>query len=89
MVIISQEKDGILNFDNIEAIRLMASIDEDERKLIAIDMLNGERYLVAKYETEERAKEVIKEIIKSYQDTNYEYENCWCLRNIIYQMPEE
>lgn len=44
----------------------MASIDENERKSIAIDMLNGERYSVAKYKTEERAKEVLKEIQMTY-----------------------
>lgn len=41
------------------------------------------------YQTEERAKEVLQEIIKYYKDTNYEYENCWRLRNLVYEMPEK
>lgn len=66
MIIISQDKDAILNFDNIEAIRLMRS-ETEQRNLIAIDMLDGERYSVARYETEERAKEVLTQIIDTYK----------------------
>ena len=44
---------------------------------------------LGEYKTEERAKEVLQEIIKAYKETNYEYENCWCLRNVIYEMPAD
>lgn len=95
MIIVSQDKDAILNFDNIEAIRLIKSIEDNKRNLIAIDMLNGERYSVAKYETEERAKEILQEIINvvSLEELkNKTFEEVQLLINfrkiVRYEMPE-
>lgn len=95
MIIVSQDKDAILNFDNIEAIRLITPIEDNKRNLIAIDMLNGERYSVAKYETEERAKEILQEIINvvSLEELkNKTFEEAQLLINfrkiVRYEMPE-
>lgn len=67
MIIVSQEKDAILNFDNVIGIRIAVDIESKKEKLIAIDTMDGERYYIAKYATEERAKEVLREIIDTYK----------------------
>lgn len=66
MLIVSQDKDGIINFENITAIRLIVNLEDNKRNMIAIDTVNAERYTVAKYVTEKRAKEVLQEIVKTY-----------------------
>ena len=66
MLIVSQDKDGIINFENITAIRLIINLEDNKRNMIAIDTVNAERYTVAKYVTEKRAKEVLQEIVKTY-----------------------
>ena len=63
MIIVSQEKDAILNFDNVIGIITATDIESKKERLIAIDTIDSERYYIAKYETEERAKEVLQEII--------------------------
>lgn len=68
MIIESQDKDGIINFENITAIRLIVNLEDNKRNMIAIDTVNAERYTVAKYATEERAKEVLQEIIEIYRE---------------------
>ena len=70
MIIVSQDKDAILNFDNVIGIRTAVDIESKKEKLIAIDTIDGERYYIAKYATEERAKEVLQEIIERYTNWN-------------------
>ena len=90
MIIVSQEKDEILNFNNIMNIQVTNC--EEDGYLISAGFIVGrdDNYRdLGYYKTEERAKEVLQEIVKAYKETNYEYENCWCLRNVIYEMPKE
>lgn len=89
MIIVSQEKDGIINFNNILVIRLSTDFETKKKTIIYVDCVGDEHFGVGKYDTEERAKEVLQEIIKAYKETNYEYEACWCLRNVVYEMPEK
>lgn len=88
MIILSQDGKEIINFDNVNLIRI-----QDDGSIVAYDNTYNEQTGVSsflgKYETEKRAKEILQEIIKVYKETNYEYENCWCLRNVIYEMPKE
>lgn len=63
MIIVSQDKDGILNFDNVIGIIIAIDIESNKKTRIAIDTIEGERYYIARYSTEERAKEVLQEII--------------------------
>lgn len=86
MLIVSQDGKTIVNFNNINMITVR------ENKIVSYDNTytdsqNGD--CLGTYTTEERAKEVLEEIIRTYEDTNYEYENCWCLRNLTYRMPKE
>ena len=60
MIIVSQDKDLIVNFDNTTVI----GIAQNNSKEIDSITVNGEEQFLAEYETEERAKEVLKEITK-------------------------
>lgn len=62
MIIINQDKDLIVNFDNVNAIGL----NKDNAAQIVSTTSNGDKQKLGLYESEERAKEVLKEIIKRY-----------------------
>lgn len=88
MLIISQDKGKIINFDNMT--RVYINFDEgDDDVCIRTETVDSLFEDLGYYKTEERAREVLQEIIKAYKETNYEYENCWCLRNVIYEMPAD
>lgn len=70
MIIVSQEKDAILNFDNVIGIRTEIDIESNKETRIAIDTIDSERYYIARYSTEERTKEVLQEIIEKYTNWN-------------------
>lgn len=63
MIIVNQDKNRIVNFDNILDIHTQKS---GEKSLIFVET---ERYAIflGEYETEERAKAIIREIKISYQ----------------------
>lgn len=75
MIIVSQDKDFIVNFKNIHSI--------------GVDKVNGEYHInfvvgsgdgtLGQYATKERAKEVLQEIIERYREIN---------TNTVYEMPE-
>lgn len=96
MIIVSQDKDNVVNFDNVIGIRTATDKENNKERLIAIDTMDGEIYYIAKYATEERAKEVLQEItntfaIKGVQDTTYQYADIWIKMRqyAIYEMPKE
>lgn len=64
MVIVSQEKDGIINFDNILVIRLSTDFETNKKNIIYVDCVGDEHFGIGKYDTEERAKEVLEEILE-------------------------
>lgn len=68
MIIVSQDKDNVVNFDNVIGIRTATDKENNKERLIAIDTMNGEIYYFAKYATEERAKEVLESITAAYQE---------------------
>ena len=78
MIIVSQEKDAILNFDNVIGIRIAIDIESNKETRIAIDTIEGERYYIARYSTEERTKEVIADIYMRISE-----------RKTVYEMPKE
>ena len=67
MIIVSQEKDGIINFDNILVIRLSTDFETKKKTIIYVDCVGDEHFGIGKYDTEERAKEVLQEIWKFYE----------------------
>ena len=60
MLILSQHKIVILNFNTT------TTIIADKNEIIA-RLINGNKATLGKYATEERAKEVLREIIKCYR----------------------
>ena len=58
MIIVSQDKKSIYNFDNIKSIDIVKN-----EIYITDDILINEGARIGEYDTEERAKEVLQEII--------------------------
>ena len=83
MIIVSQEKTKIVNFENIAHIFI--SKDSEKHFLIEYGKMTGTSELLGVYSTEERAKEVLQEIITAYTgDGIVEYNGY-----ISFEMPKE
>jgi len=63
MIIVSQDKDKIINFDNITQFYINFDEGADYVSII-VGTVNNLHEDLGKYKTEERAKEVLEEIIK-------------------------
>lgn len=90
MIILSQDGKEIINFDNVNLIRV-----QDDGSIVTYDNNYNEQTgvssVLGEYETEERAKEILQEIINAYLDCNvqnvsakYAY-----VKNIVFEMPTE
>lgn len=67
MIIVSQDKEKIFNFDNMT--RVYITFDEgDDDVCIRTETVDSLYEDLGYYKTKERAKEVLAEIIKSYRD---------------------
>ena len=70
MLIVNQDRDKIVNFGNLTQVY----ITKDEEKIVCfirfetVDSLYDD---LGQYKTEERAKEVLQEIISKYKTTLY------------------
>ena len=64
MIIVSQNKKNIYNFDNVKSIDILSN-----EIYISDDILSDMGTCIAYYETEERAKEVLQEIVNAIE--------CW------------
>lgn len=90
MIIVSQDKEEIINFDNMT--RVYITFDEDDDYVcIRTETVDNLYEDLGYYKTEARAKEVLQEIIKAYLDCNeqnvlaeYAY-----VKNKVYEMPKE
>ena len=90
MIIVSQDKEEIINFDNMT--RVYITFDEDDDYVcIRTETVDSLYEDLGYYKTEARAKEVLQEIIKAYLDCNeqnvlaeYAY-----VKNKVYEMPKE
>ena len=87
MIIVSQDKDKIVNFDNIAHIFI--SKDSEKHYLIEYGKMNGSSELLGIYVTEERAKEVLQEIINKYKQWNKDDNNAVTIMPKVYEMPVE
>ena len=70
MIIVNQDKDNIINFDNVDNIDIVANsnrIGEEEPYTICYET-STRREGLGIYKTEERAKEVLQEIVKKYSE---------------------
>lgn len=65
MLIVSQDKTMSLNLDNIEAIGVGNPLEDNDGKFqILVNTTSDNQYPIAEYETEERAKEIMMQIVK-------------------------
>lgn len=91
MIIVSQDKTKIVNFDNL--IQIYITQDEEETaNFIRYESVDSLYEDLGEYKAEERAKEVLQEIIKSYRD--YRTAECDGYTNVlqetaVFDMPEE
>ena len=74
MIIVSQDKMEIVNFQNIENIWISA----DEEGRFTIEATADTNTTLGYYSTEKRAKEVLQNIAMNY-----------CNETILYNMPDE
>lgn len=80
MIIVSQDKTKIVNFDNL--IQIYITQDEEETaNFIRYESVDSLYEDLGEYKTEERAKEVLQEIIKSYRD--YRIAECDGYTNVL------
>ena len=89
MIIVSQDKDKIINFDNTTRIRIGKYNGE---VYIQCDFQNGSYEDLGIYKTEERAKEVLQEIANTYSIIGLAFEelNGGSKQRVpIYEMPED
>ena len=82
MLILSQDKNGIVNFTNITSILV-------ENKELIARVTNGHKATLGEYDTEERAKEVLQEIIKTYKNENCDTGEAMYHEQLVYEMPEK
>lgn len=90
MIIVSQNKEVIINFNNITNIRVL---DDNKQQIIAQDLNNKNTYYLGIYVTAERTKEVLQEIIEQYEySQGLKKDNAIFLsseNNRVYEMPKE
>ena len=96
MVILSQDKKRMFNFENLVEIRVFVHNNyplKDNVKGYDLQGIgqNGKYIILGIYDTEERAKEVLQEIINTYLDCNEEniYEKFAYVKNKVFEMPTE
>lgn len=93
MIIVKQDKKGIVNFDNVTDIYVDKEEDGNRYFVLYIPVSNLEGIdILGEYATEERAKKVLQEIIKAYRD--YRTAECDGYTNVlqetaVYEMPEK
>lgn len=78
MIIISQDKNGILNFDNIQLCRI------NQEGIVYVFLNEYDSFKLGEYSTEERAKEVLQEITEFWRNGAMTD----CKGFICYEMPE-
>lgn len=94
MIIISQDKNAIVNFDNVSEIRA-----QYDGTIVTFNNTYDPRYyssdILGKYETEERAKEVLQKIIrtiieaKKVESADSMFGFSIIPPNTVYEMPTE
>ena len=88
MIILSQDKDEIFNFDRIANIWINKEILEDKTNTYEI-YADGE--ILGEYKTEQKAKDILQEIMRQYEFCNEEYyqSGYGYVKNMVYEMPED
>lgn len=91
MIIVSQDKDNVINYDNVKSLWIDDNVLDKTNTTFHI---NADEDFLGEYETEERAKEVLKEIWEFYEiSKRYECSSnnsitIFLEPKFAYQMPE-
>lgn len=95
MLILSQNKNIIINFENVANINIEKcyneSLKEEEFTYdILVYIVSSGLTRIGKYATEERAKEVLQEIIETYKENgSVKIDNIQVENKVVYEMPEK
>ena len=92
MIIVSQDKKRIVNFDNLTQVYITHCEEDNTGYFIRVETVDSLYEDLGEYVTEERAREVLEEIIKAYRD--YRTAECDGYTNVlqetaVYEMPEK
>ncbi len=89
MIIVSQDKEKIVNLDNLTQVYITQD-EEETAYFIRYETVDSLYDDLGKYETEERAKEVLKEIITRYENwENMKMGQPSGICSPVYEMPED
>lgn len=77
MIIVSQNKDNIINFDNLTQVYITQD-EEEKAYFIRFETVDSLYEDLGEYDTEERAEEVLRDIVHWYE-----------IDAKVYRMPEE
>ena len=90
MIIVNQDRDKIINFDNLTQVYITQD-EEETAYFIRFETVDSLYDDLGEYKTEERAKEILQEIIEAYLDCNEEniYEKFAYVKNKVFEMPTE
>ena len=88
MIIVSQDKDNVINYDNIKSLWIDDNVLDKTNTTFYI---NADDDFLGEYKTEERAKEVLQEIVSKYKATLYNSKTNETVVNIpkVFEMPAE
>lgn len=88
MIIINQDKNNVINYDNVKSLWIEDNVLGETNTTFYI---NADEDFLGEYKTEERAKEVLQEIISKYKTTLYNSKTNETVVNIpkAYEMPKE
>ena len=89
MIIVSQDKTKIVNFDNLTQVYITQD-EEETAYFIRYETVDSLYDDLGKYETEERAKEVLQEIIEIYREKIiHGSSGYFSSTKTVYDMPED
>lgn len=77
MIIVNQDETEIVNFNNIIGINIRYPLEDNESKFVIMAETDEMEYVLGKYKTEKRAKEVFEMLIKALT----------CIEIKIFKMP--
>lgn len=86
MIIVSQDKKRIVNFDNLTQVYITHCEEDNTGYFIRFETVDSLYEDLGEYATEERAKEIIKEIIDTYK---FNRKGAVGQVQAVYEMPKE
>ena len=84
MLIVSQDRNSIYNFNNVKSIGVL-----ENEIYITDNILKNKGVRIGYYKTEKRAQEVLQEILNRYGEYNLDNNNSVTTLPKIYHIPKE